>query len=381
VLFFTGLSGSGKSTLARALMDRLLEQGSRTVTSLDGDVVRRNLSAGLTFSKEDRETNIRRIGWVAAEISRHGGVAVCSPIAPFDETRQQVRAMVDEAGGAFFLVHVATPLEECERRDRKGLYAKARRGEIPEFTGISSPYEEPEDADVRVDTTDRSIEDALDDVLVALRDAGYLDLTDPEVSTSSTTEVETGEEITPEADSDRLHILFVCTANICRSPFMELTARDLAGPGATVTFASAGTHGFREHPMDVVMGKALGSRGLGNDDFLSQPLTAELIEDADLVLTAEATHRTFILDDHPSSFRKVFTLGQFAEAVRTLSPDLSGRELLQAAGVNRGGAVSKLDVRDPYGRGPEAAEACAVQIDELLRVVVPALTGTRKVTA
>ncbi|CAI9410678.1 adenylyl-sulfate kinase [Nocardioides sp. T2.26MG-1] len=177
VLFFTGLSGSGKSTLARALMDRLLEHGSRTVTSLDGDVVRRNLSAGLTFSKEDRETNIRRIGWVAAEISRHGGVAVCSPIAPFDATRQQVRAMVDEAGGAFFLIHVATPLEECERRDRKGLYAKARRGEIPEFTGISSPYEEPQDADVRVDTTGRTIEDALDDVLVALRDTGYLDLT------------------------------------------------------------------------------------------------------------------------------------------------------------------------------------------------------------
>lgn len=176
VLFFTGLSGSGKSTLARALIDRMLEHGNRTVTSLDGDVVRRNLSAGLTFSKEDRETNIRRIGWVAAEISRHGGVAVCSPIAPFDETRQQVRAMVQDAGGAFFLVHVATPLEECERRDRKGLYVKARRGEIPEFTGISSPYEEPQDADVRVDTTGRTIEDALGDVLQALRDARYLDL-------------------------------------------------------------------------------------------------------------------------------------------------------------------------------------------------------------
>ena len=185
VLFFTGLSGSGKSTLARALMDRLLEHGVRTVTTLDGDVVRRHLSAGLTFSKEDRETNIRRIGWVAAEISRHGGVAVCSPIAPFDETRQQVRAMVDQAGGAFFLVHVATPLEECERRDRKGLYAKARRGEIPEFTGISSPYEEPEDADVRVDTTGRTIEDALDDVLVALRDEGYLDLTHEEPTTAA----------------------------------------------------------------------------------------------------------------------------------------------------------------------------------------------------
>jgi sulfate adenylyltransferase len=179
VLFFTGLSGSGKSTLARALMDRILETGERTVTSLDGDVVRRNLSAGLTFSREDRETNIRRIGWVAAEISRHGGVAVCSPIAPFDETRRQVRAMVEDAGGAFFLVHVATPLEECERRDRKGLYAKARRGEIPEFTGISSPYEEPTDAAVRVDTTGRTIEEALDDVLAALEQSGHLDLEGP----------------------------------------------------------------------------------------------------------------------------------------------------------------------------------------------------------
>jgi sulfate adenylyltransferase len=174
VLFFSGLSGSGKSTLARALHDVILEAGERTVTSLDGDVVRRNLSAGLTFSKEDRETNIRRIGWVAAEISRHGGVAICSPIAPFDSTRKQVRAMVEDAGGAFVLVHVATPLEECERRDRKGLYAKARRGEIPEFTGISSPYEEPEDAAVRVNTTGRSIEDALDEVLDHLRTEGYL---------------------------------------------------------------------------------------------------------------------------------------------------------------------------------------------------------------
>jgi sulfate adenylyltransferase len=176
VLFFTGLSGSGKSTLARALHDLILEDGTRTVTSLDGDVVRRNLSAGLTFSKEDRETNIRRIGWVAAEISRHGGVAICSPIAPFDATRKQVRLMVEDAGGAFFLIHVATPLEECERRDRKGLYAKARRGEIPEFTGISSPYEAPADADVVIDTTGRTIEDALSDVLAALAVEGYLDL-------------------------------------------------------------------------------------------------------------------------------------------------------------------------------------------------------------
>ncbi|MCX6396630.1 MAG: adenylyl-sulfate kinase [Propionibacteriales bacterium] len=168
VVFFTGLSGSGKSTLAQALLDLILEQGQRTATSLDGDVVRRNLSAGLTFSKADRETNIRRIGWVAAEISRHRGIAICSPIAPFDQTRQQVRAMVTEAGGEFVLVHVATPLEECERRDRKGLYAKARAGEIPEFTGISSPYEVPTDATVRVDTTGRTIAEALADVVAVL---------------------------------------------------------------------------------------------------------------------------------------------------------------------------------------------------------------------
>ena len=165
VVFFTGLSGSGKSTLAQALKDLILEEGRRTVTSLDGDVVRRNLSAGLSFSKADRETNIRRIGWVAAEIGRHRGIAICSPIAPFDQTRKQVRQMVEDAGAEFVLVHVATPLEECERRDRKGLYAKARSGEIPEFTGISSPYEEPEDATVRIDTTGRTIEDALSDLM------------------------------------------------------------------------------------------------------------------------------------------------------------------------------------------------------------------------
>ncbi|MGN6780506.1 MAG: adenylyl-sulfate kinase [Marmoricola sp.] len=170
VVFFTGLSGSGKSTLARALQDQVLEHGSRTITSLDGDVVRRHLSAGLTFSREDRETNIRRIGWVAAEIARHGGVASCSPIAPFDATRRAVRELVEDAGGEFVLIHVATPLEECERRDRKGLYAKARAGEIADFTGISSPYEEPEDAAVVVDTTGRSIQDALADVVAALPD-------------------------------------------------------------------------------------------------------------------------------------------------------------------------------------------------------------------
>jgi sulfate adenylyltransferase len=174
VLFLTGLSGSGKSTIARAVHDVLLERGDRTVTSLDGDVVRHHLSKGLGFSRADRETNIARIGWVAAEISRHGGVALCSPIAPFDATRQEVRAMVAGAGGGFVLVHVATPLEECERRDRKGLYAKARAGLIPEFTGISSPYEVPTDADLTIDTTGRDLGSCVDEVVGLLRQAGWL---------------------------------------------------------------------------------------------------------------------------------------------------------------------------------------------------------------
>jgi sulfate adenylyltransferase len=173
VVFFTGLSGSGKSTLARALVDQILERGERTVTSLDGDVVRHHLSKGLGFSREDRETNILRIGFVAAEIARHGGVAVCSPIAPFESTRAQVRAMVEAAGGGFALIHVSTPLEECERRDRKGLYAKARRGEIPDFTGISSPYEEPRDA-VKLDTTNRDIAECLEELTQALVAQGWL---------------------------------------------------------------------------------------------------------------------------------------------------------------------------------------------------------------
>ena len=144
------------------------------MTLLDGDLVRRHLSAGLSFSATDRETNIRRIGWVGAEVSRHGGIAICSPIAPFASTRAAVRAMVSEAGGDFVLVHVATPLSECERRDRKGLYAKARRGEIPDFTGISSPYEEPTDADLVIDTTGLTIEAAVERVLSHLRDRGHL---------------------------------------------------------------------------------------------------------------------------------------------------------------------------------------------------------------
>jgi len=405
VLFFTGLSGSGKSTLAQALMDRLLEQGSRTVTSLDGDVVRRNLSAGLTFSKADRETNIRRIGWVAAEISRHGGVAVVSPIAPFDETRQQVRAMVDEAGGAFFLVHVATPLEECERRDRKGLYAKARRGEIPEFTGISSPYEEPDDADVRVDTTGRTIDDALADVTSALAEAGYLDLrpgaTDTlvevrgapaTVSASPETEQRAPasvDEVPAPAELRQpqppaLKVLFVCTANICRSPYMELAARHLLAGTDTpdaITFSSAGTHGFPAHEMDETMATAL-TEATGADPaaFRSRPLTREMVAEADLVVTAEASHRTFVLDDDPAAFRKVFTLGQLADALGQLEPGLDRAELLKSLGERRGTASPELDVSDPHRRGRTAAARCSEHIDSLLKVVVPTLAGSGQPT-
>ncbi|MGW4425423.1 adenylyl-sulfate kinase [Streptosporangium sp. NPDC004631] len=174
VVFLTGLSGSGKSTVARGLRDALLERGSRTVTYLDGDVVRQLLSAGLTFSKEDRDLNIRRIGFVAAEAARHGGLAICAPIAPYAATREEVRAMVEAVGADFLLVHVATPLRECERRDRKGLYAKARAGIIPEFTGISDPYEEPDDADLVVDTTSISVEQAVGQVLDPLIRGGWV---------------------------------------------------------------------------------------------------------------------------------------------------------------------------------------------------------------
>ena len=173
VVFFTGLSGSGKSTLARALVDALLEDGRRTLTVLDGDVVRRELSRGLGFSQADRDLNVRRIGWVAAEVARHGGLAVCAPIAPYAATRAAVRAEA-EAVGDFFLVHVATPLEVCEQRDRKGLYAKARAGLIPHFTGISDPYEQPDDAELVVDTSTEPLEQALDRLLTALREGGWI---------------------------------------------------------------------------------------------------------------------------------------------------------------------------------------------------------------
>ena len=164
VVFCTGLSGSGKSTLARDLRDALLERGDRTVSLLDGDLVRQLLSAGLSFSREDRDLNIARIGYVATEVARHGGIAICAPIAPYAAARSAVRSMVSEVGD-FVLVHVSTPLAVCEARDRKGLYAKARAGLIGSFTGISDPYEEPVDADLVIDTSVVSRRDAVAQVL------------------------------------------------------------------------------------------------------------------------------------------------------------------------------------------------------------------------
>jgi sulfate adenylyltransferase len=173
VLFLTGLSGSGKSTIARDLADVLAERGDRRVTLLDGDLVRRLLSAGLTFSRADRDLNIARIGYVAAEIARHGGIAICAPIAPFAAARQRVREMVSEAGD-FLLIYVATPVEVCEARDRKGLYAKARAGLIDHFTGVSDPYEEPADAELVIDTSAVSRQDAVASVLELLTTGGWL---------------------------------------------------------------------------------------------------------------------------------------------------------------------------------------------------------------
>jgi len=176
-VFLTGLSGSGKSTIANVVRVKLLELGGRGVSLLDGDLVRANLSSELGFSKEHRDLNIRRIGFVAAEITRAGGVAICAPIAPYDVVRREVREMVQPCGG-FVLVHVATPLETCEARDRKGMYAKARAGIIKEFTGISDPYEVPEDADVVIDTTDLTPHEAAREVLLYLERQGYISAPD-----------------------------------------------------------------------------------------------------------------------------------------------------------------------------------------------------------
>jgi sulfate adenylyltransferase len=171
-VFFTGLSGSGKSTIANVLLVKMLEMGGRPVTLLDGDLVRKHLSSELGFSKEHRDINIRRIGYVASEITKNGGIAICAPIAPYDSIRKEVRQMIEPLGG-FILVHVATSLDECEKRDRKGLYAKARAGVLKQFTGISDPYEEPKDASIVLQTKGTP-EDAAEEVLAYLRSEGYL---------------------------------------------------------------------------------------------------------------------------------------------------------------------------------------------------------------
>jgi sulfate adenylyltransferase len=172
-VFFTGLSGSGKSTIANVLLVKLLEMGGRPVTLLDGDLVRKHLSSELGFSKEHRDINIRRIGFVASEITKNGGIAICAPIAPYDAVRKDVRRMVEPVGG-FILVHVATSLEVCESRDRKGLYAKARAGIVKEFTGISDPYEAPADAEVVIYTKDATPEEAAQQIILYLEREGFI---------------------------------------------------------------------------------------------------------------------------------------------------------------------------------------------------------------
>jgi len=172
-IFFTGLSGSGKSTIANVLLTKFLEVGGRPVTLLDGDLVRKHLSSELGFSKEHRDINIRRIGYVASEITKNGGVAICAPIAPYDATRKAVRQMIEPNGG-FILVHVATSVEVCEQRDRKGLYAKARAGILKEFTGISDPYEVPKDADLVIDTAELTAEEAAQEIILHLEQQGFI---------------------------------------------------------------------------------------------------------------------------------------------------------------------------------------------------------------
>ena len=172
-LFFTGLSGAGKSTIANVLLVKLLERGGRPVTILDGDIVRKHLSSELGFSKEHRDINIRRIGYVASEITKNGGIAICAPIAPYDSVRKEVRAMIEPVGG-FILIHLETPLDVCEGRDRKGMYAKARQGIIKEFTGISDPYEVPQDAEMNIDTSELSPEESAQEIVLHLEKLGYI---------------------------------------------------------------------------------------------------------------------------------------------------------------------------------------------------------------
>jgi sulfate adenylyltransferase len=173
-IFFTGLSGAGKSTIAQVLLVKLLEIGGRAVTLLDGDVVRKHLSSEFGFSKEHRDLNIRRIAFVASEITKNGGIAICAPIAPYDLARREARRTIGALGG-FVLAYLSTPLAVCEQRDRKGLYSKARAGLVQNFTGISDPYEPPDDADIVIDTSRVTPEQSARAIVDHLRARGYLE--------------------------------------------------------------------------------------------------------------------------------------------------------------------------------------------------------------
>jgi sulfate adenylyltransferase len=287
------------------------------------------------------------------------------------------------------------------------LYAKARRGEIPDFTGISSPYEVPEDADLRLDTTGRSIEDCRDEVLAALIEAGYLadgepaDAEDPpedppvdqveapfedagpaaEESESGPEEpeqvvhvetIEPGETVEPVRHGP-IRVLFVCTANICRSPYLELRARQLLGPGSGVEVSSAGTRGFDASPVSDTMAAEFERFGTDTSSFRSRIATDDLVDAADLVLTAEATHRAQLLEDVPAAFRKVFTLGQFVASAQATDPALRGRDLIAALSRRRVPATAAHDIDDPYRRGPVAAHRAAVTMEAMLEVLVDRL--------
>lgn len=172
-LFMTGLSGAGKSTISERLMATIQKDYGRPVTILDGDIVREMLSSGLTFSRADRELNIRRIGYVAGEVTRHGGICICAAIAPFRSARDEARARISQLG-SFFEIHIATPLAVCEQRDPKGLYKKARKGEIKGFTGIDDPFEAPEKPELHLDTSQYSVDESVDRILSLPKAQGLL---------------------------------------------------------------------------------------------------------------------------------------------------------------------------------------------------------------
>ncbi len=372
VLFFTGLSGSGKSTLARALMDRLLEQGERSVTSLDGDVVRRHLSAGLTFSKEDRETNIRRIGWVAAEIARHGGVAVCSPdravrrdpAAGARDGRGRRRRVLPRArrhaAGGVRATRPQGPLREGPaRRDPRvhrhllalrgaGRRRRPRRHHRPHDRG--RPRRRPRRAPRERLPRPRS------------------------VASRSTRSMEV-ERREPPSTPTPLKVLFVCTANICRSPYMELATRRLLGDDASVEVSSAGTHGFDATPMS---NELIGGYETEAESFRSRRATARAGRGG-----RRGAHRRVGAPDLPArgdAGARSARSSRSASSPRRCSRTPATRPLPAVARCSRElsqhrsrGRPARSTSTDPYRRGPEVGRACAARIDDLLGIVVPAL--------